>query len=148
MDQSALQGAVQTVIRNLSDFSNADVVINDYSILDGPVSNAPYVIIENVLTANITEGMGGVEQGELELPFGIYEPFVDWETTLNNLRNREDAVVNGFNGDDWSANGMSGVSIQFVRLDNTIEIHDPAAERSISDPVYVMRPVVLQMELF
>lgn len=144
MNQLTYQSAVQDTIQALSEFGDADVVINDYSILDGPVDE--YVIIENLQTGRITEGMGGVEAGTFELPFAIYVPFVDWKTSLDTLRNREDAVINGFNGDDWSASGTPNVAIMFVRLENRIELYDPASEQTISDPVYLVRPVVLEME--
>ena len=148
MDQSTYQSAVRDTIQALAAFADVDVVINDYTILDGPVTNAPYVIIGNVVTARITERMGGIEEGTLELPFAIYEAFDGWETSLNNLRDREDAVINGFNGSAWSANGAAGVSIQFVRLEARLELYEPGVEEPMSDPVFLVRPVVLEMELY
>ena len=47
MSEKLIQEGIQDAIQAMDAYANADVVINDWTILDQADSAAPYVIIEN-----------------------------------------------------------------------------------------------------
>ena len=45
MTEKTIQEDVQSTIRGMAEFTYSSVAINDWRVKDGPVSEAPYLII-------------------------------------------------------------------------------------------------------
>lgn len=115
MSEATIAAGVQTMLQGMSEFANADVVINDWSILDQANVSAPYVIIT---TADDFDSRQDVRtpQTRWQIKLTLLENFTDWDTTYNNLQTRRQAIVDKLNtgGDERSAGGLSGVDIQRI----------------------------------
>ena len=152
MSEYTVQQGIQTAIRAMDEFADADVVINDWGILDQSSANAPYVLIENSDDFN-------AEQDTQEpvtvwsIPVNLIEAFSDWDTTLNNFRTRRQAIIDKINsGTVRSAGGLDATNVRRVYNDGPIyHIED----KSLSDeqarealPVFIGQRIILETEEF
>ena len=152
MSEAAISAAIITAIKNMSEFADADVVDNDYSILDQSVLKAPYVIVgtsdefvsrQDVQTANTT----------WDLPITLIENFDGWATTLINIRTRRQALIDKINsGDIRSAGGLSGIDIHEIRSAGPLEpVFPPYVESEDffeASPIYIYAAMILICEEF
>lgn len=108
MSEYAVQTALQTYLQSLSAFDTADVVINDWALLDSQLANAPFVIIEtgddftSVQTSKI-------EQTTYSIKVYLFEAFTTWKATLDNLTTRRDAILALFNNSATGARAAGSV---------------------------------------
>lgn len=121
MSEVLIQQGIQTQIRAMAEFADADVVINNWGILDQSVENAPYVIISNSDTFRSKQDVKTAET-TWEIPVTLFEAFTDWETTENNFRTRRQAIIENFNavGDARSADGLDAVTVDEIRSEGPI----------------------------
>ncbi len=152
MSEQTIQEDIQDTIQAMSQFSSTDVVINDWSILDGEVVAAPYIIIENsdqvvsrqdVKTANT----------RWDIPITLIVQFVDWTASLNEFRNRRQALINQFNGtDDYRSAGTSATTANVIRSDGPIDyIYDVYGDPEIvqeAEPVFISQRILFEFEEF
>ena len=152
MSEATIMSGMQTAIRAMSEFASADVVINDWSVLDGPVSGAPYVII-----ATSDEFMSRQDAPTAvttwDLNVILFEHFTDWNTTLTNLRTRRQAIIDKINSSDIrSAGGLEAVDVQEIRAAGPIiPWFDPDIDPELmyeADPLYLVCPMILVCEEF
>lgn len=153
MIETTVQANIQIIIQGMSEFDDADVTINDWSLLDQSNSRAPYVIITNASNIDSRQDTSD-EQVTYGLPLFLIERFVDWETSLNNFRARRQALFNKFTaaGTARSAGGLEGFTINRVRTEGPItEYYDrniPAELIATSLPAFLMQEIVLECEEF
>ncbi len=115
LSELEIQQAIQTAIQATTGFSSADVTINDWSVLDGPIENAPYAVI--------SDADDFVNRQDVQTPTAswdevvqLYEYFTDWPTTLNNFRTHRQAIIDKFNsGSIRSAGGQGGIDITEIK---------------------------------
>jgi len=121
MSEATIQSGLQTIIQGMAAFANADVVVNDWGILDGAVSAAPFVIISNA--DNFVGRRDTTTPNTVwEVAVTLYEAFTEWATTLDNFRTRRQAIIDELDsGDNRSANGLEGVTIDEIRNEGPIE---------------------------
>jgi len=152
MSEKAIQEAVQDTLQAMAEFADADVVINDWHVLDLANTNAPYVIIEN---------SDGFEDRQLsssantiwQLPLNLFEPFQQsnygWKPTLDNLRDRRQAIVTKFRSAFRSPSG-SGVTIDTIRNDSVImpyyDQYIPEENMNEAIPVFLYQRIILECE--
>jgi hypothetical protein len=99
MSEATIQLGIQAALRAMSEFEDADIVINDWSVLDQSSSAAPYVIIENA--DDFTSRQDTVTPvTRWEIPLTLIERFDDWQPALDNLRTRRQAIIDKINSDD------------------------------------------------
>jgi hypothetical protein len=122
MTEKDVQSQLQNELLTLTTlFSTGDVVINDWSVLDGPTAKAPFVIIED---------SGTVEVGNPQvfspttwvLPFTIVVAFRNWAESLNSFRDTRQAVLSHLQAVDSFAgvNGALAVGIREIRSQGEI----------------------------
>lgn len=102
MSEATIQTALQTLIQSLSAFDDADVVINDWSLLDSGVNAAPYFIFESADDFSSVQ-TAKVEQTTYQIKGYLFENFTTWKATLDNLTTRRDALLTLFNDSDTGA---------------------------------------------
>jgi hypothetical protein len=152
MSELTIQQGFQTAIRAMSEFANADVVINDWRILDASVMNGPWVIIEN---SDAFDSRQDTVEPETtwNIPINLMEPFTEWQTTLNNLRARRQAIIDKINsGNSRSAGGLEGTTVDRIRNDGDImPVYDPyvsEATRHEAMPIFLTQRIVLEATEF
>lgn len=152
MSELTIQNAVKATIQAMSEFADADVVINDWSILDDPNANAPYVLIE---TADdfVSRQMTMTPETTWQIRVTLIERFEDWETTYNNLRTRRQAIIDEFN--EVGANrspGGGAVICRVIRNGSPVlplfNPNLPPAQRGNSDPIFITQLLIMEVEEF
>lgn len=148
MSEQTIINAMQTTFGSMTDFSDADVVDGDYSILDGPLDNAPYVLFElsdfdsrqDTVTPDTT----------WQIPVLLIIRFVDWPTSLVDLRTRRQAIIDKFNevGTNRSP-GADGTKILTVlRIYNDgdfVELYDKYADPTSALPDFLTQRIIFEV---
>jgi hypothetical protein len=148
MSETLIQQGIQDVIQALSAFADADVVINDWTIYDQSVLDGPYVLIESA--DEFEARMDTVEPVTLwQERVTLIEPFEDWQTTLNNLRTRRQAILDAFNavGTARSA-GLEATDIAIIRTQGSIDpYYDVYADPDAGpDPAFLQQTLLFECE--
>lgn len=149
MSESSIQSGLQTGFRALSTtFASADVVINDWSILDGSTQNGPFIIIED---AGPFEYRVGQINGPIiwQIPVGLYERFLDNKTTYDNFRTHRQTVLDAVTGNLISAGGLEAVRVVSITADNIQALYDPYNDPDNvrnALPVYVYQRMIFTIE--
>lgn len=121
MTEATIQAGIQDVIQSMSEFANADVIINDWGIFDQPNVHAPYVLITSADNF-ISRHDAPTAETTYEIPVMLVERFTDWKETYDNLTTRRDALLTKFNaaGTARSANGIAATTVDVIRPDGPI----------------------------
>lgn len=116
MTEATIQAGIQDVIQSMIEFANADVVINDWGILDQSSSDAPYVLITSADNFTSRQDVTTAET-TYEIPVMLIERFTDWKETYDNLTTRRDAILTKFNavGTARSADGLTATTVDVIR---------------------------------
>ena len=142
--EAAIQSGIQTAIKAMTEFADADVVVNDWSLLDQPGNNAPYVIIQ---TADDFDSQQDTvsPQNEYHVILTLVEIFENWKTTLDNLCTHRQAIIDKINTTTVrSAGGLDGVRVRRVRNNGQVDYLFQNAEDTL--PIYAMQEIVLEVE--
>lgn len=152
MSEATVQAGIQDTLQAMSQFADADVTINDWSILDQGTSAAPYVIIRNAnqFTARKDTYTANTKW---DIPIELYERFTDWPTTLNALRDDRQAIIDAFNANSSVRSaGLSGVTVDEIRAASDVtEVYPPGIDpRQQPDalPMFVAQLFILTAEEF
>lgn len=133
MSESAAQTAIQTALQALSDFADADVVINDWSVLDQSKAHAPYVIIE---TADAFEGGAVTGATRWEIVLNLFVSFDDWTQAKNDFRDVRQAIIDAV---DSLANAYP------VRSGgNVTEWYDQYADGASAEPAFLSQRLIVE----
>lgn len=149
LQETNIQTGLQTAIQAMTEFADADVVINDWTILDQTVASAPYVLILNSETFEIPQATN--EPGQWSIPIVIFAAFTEWKATLDDLRAKRLALCDQINTSNYrSAGGLEGVVIQTIRGGGPpMYVYDVyATNPELADPVFVGYPVILDVTEF
>ena len=153
MRETTIQAAIQAKIQSMAEFADADVVINDWSLLDQSSLAAPYVIISNAVGITARKDTAA-EQVTYGIPITLIERFTNWKPTLDNLRTRREAIFNAYAANDnaRSAGGLEGVTIDVIRTDGPEEPYFDrglsAEQQAVALPVFIQQTLVLDVEEF
>lgn len=153
MSEQAIQEGIQAVLQAMTEFADADVVINEWGVLDQPNSNAPYVIISNADDFVSRQDTTEAETTWQEV-VALYERFTDWPTTLGNLRTRRQAIIDKFNevSSNRAAGQAAGVTMDEIRNDGPIEpFYGPyIAAEAIAEalPQFLMQTLIMTVTEF
>lgn len=148
--EAAIQAGIKAEIAELAAFADADVVINDWAILDNTTENAPYIIIQ---TAEEFESrMDTVEpENTWSIIVAVFVRFVEWKTSLDDLQTRRQAILDRFNTagiNARSADGIEAVSIDRIYAASAIEPYfDPYLhedEISEATPIYLYQVMIFE----
>lgn len=150
MSEKSVQEALQDLLQSMPEFADADVVINDWRVFDQYVGDAPYAIIAN---ANDFRARQDTKTANTKwfVPVALVMNFVEWDTTMNALRDLRQAVVDLMNtSDSRSADGQNGVTIDLVRSDTPITPWYPpytrAEDMADAVPQFIFQRIILEVE--
>lgn len=148
--EAQIQSGLQTAIQAMDEFADADVVINDWGVLDKSSSNAPYVIITS---ADVFDSMQDTvsPQNTWDIQAALVERFTTWKATLDNLTTRRQAIIDKINTTNVrTAGGLTGVNIRRVRNRSDIEPYYDPYVQDIGEaiPIYLIQTIVLETETF
>ncbi len=146
MTELAIQQGLQTWIRSMADFADADVVLNDWSVLDGESANAPYGIISDADTFRANLNTTASKGGTWDIVVTLCEWFTDWPTTLNNFRTRRQAIIDAARlTNAGSAGGIAGTAINEIRSEGGIIPYNPIYNREGYNPEVLPRYLIQHM---
>jgi len=146
MSEATIKTGLATAIRAMSEFATADVVLDDWSVLDLPSSNAPYAIIET--SDDFVSRQDTMEPvTRWEIPITLIVEFVDWSSSMVELGTLRQALIDKINTDDIrSAGGLEGVTIDELRSSSPVTpMYDQylsQEEASDSEPTYLGQRIV------
>jgi len=151
MTEAILQADLQRELLKLTSvFSAGDVVISDWSILDGSSQKAPFVIIE------VSDDMeiDGIQERQWEkitsIPFTLIVRFVNWDTSMIAFQVARqsviDALVNVSNYDRASVKLAWG--LLNISSSGTVDpVYDRYNENSAESlPVYLSQKIILRVK--
>lgn len=151
--EADIANGLQTAIQAMAEFADADVVVNDWGVLDGSVSQAPYVIITTA--DDFTSRQDAPSANDTySIPVTLFEAFTDWPTTLTNFRTRRSALITLANagGTFRSAGQLESVTINAVRSGGKIlPYYQPgltSEEMQEATPQFLMQEIIFDTEVF
>jgi len=149
MTEKTIQEGLQDIFQGMDEFGNADVVINDWSVLDGSMSAAPYILISNSDDPNF--GQPTVKADTTwNIRIVLFQRFVNWKVTYDGFRDNRQAMINKMNtvGTARSAGGLSGVDIKSIRTATPIiPWFDPMiapADVIMADPTFIYQEFIFE----
>lgn len=152
--EAAIQAGIQTGLQALAAFNGASIVINDWGVLDQSSALAPYVIIS---TADEFEARKdtAATQTRWTIPLELCERFTDWPTTLGNIRDRRQAIIDQFNSVTIppamrAAGGIEGLTIDRVFSGGPIAAYYDryltAAQMAEALPIFLRQTILLECQ--
>jgi hypothetical protein len=150
VSEKTLQESIQTeLLRLTSTFSTGDVVIDDWSVLDGPSSKAPYAII-NASEEFSTDLIRSQWSTVWNIPVTLIVAFSDWGVTERALRDLRQTILDKLTNPDGftSSNGVLAWGIQSVRSGGGFEgVYDRYVENPVEAiPVFLSHRVILNVQ--
>jgi hypothetical protein len=150
MSELTIQQGIQAAIQAMDEFADGDVVINDWSVLDGETSNAPYVIIT---TADDFDSRQDTVTPNTRWDIMIYlvVRWLTWNDTLTDFRDYRQAIIDKINsGTGRSAGGIAAVSVNRIYNGSGIEpVYDPyltPEQLPEAMPDFLQQLIVLETE--
>lgn len=148
MSEATLQADLQReFLRITPTFSTGDVTINDWSILDGPNANAPYIIIQSS-DDFVIGSIQSVAKRAWSIPFMLVVRFQNWGTSEAELATTRQTVL------DWLVNksfasqsGALNFGIRSIRAGTPIGyIYDRYVENETESlPAYISQTLIVDI---
>lgn len=150
MSEKNIMEGIQKVIQALPEFDQTDVTINDWSILDGARSRSPFLVL--YLSDDFDSRQDATTPvTDWNIKGDLYEPFLDWEESMNSFRDKRQAIIDKLNLDDnRSAGGLDAVTIDRIRSGESIQylfpfFLDPEQLRD-SLPEYIKQTLIFEAQ--
>lgn len=151
MSETDVINGLETIFQEIEYFGEGDITIDDFSILDGPVSRAPYLIIE---TADEFVSIQGTvsESTSWEISVMLYVRFTNWKESKKELRTVRQALIDKANAlaGERSARLTTPVTINTIRQGSPIlEYYSPyLSTEELRDalPLYLVQQLIFVAE--
>lgn len=148
MSEATLQADLQREFLTLTSlFSTGDVTINDWNILDGPIGNAPYIIIENsddFAIATIQTSSSRLWM----IPFTLFVRFLDWSTSEVAFAAARQPVLDQLTGMAYAAGSSQlNFGIRSIRSGGPIGyVYDRYVENDAESlPVFLSQRIIVEI---
>jgi len=144
MSEKAIAEALQDTFQALKTYENADVVINDWSILNRSFANAPFIHIE---TAGEFEARKDTynDQTTWNIPVTLLVRYKNNEDAYNDFRKYRQEILDTMNSDGNRSAGLSGVTIDIIHSDGEImEVFN----KEVENPEYAIPDLIAQRMIF
>jgi len=147
MSEATLQADLQREFLTLSSlFSAGDVTINDWDVLDGPIENAPYIIIENSDEFAIATLQTSPSRLWL-IPFTLFVRFLDWSVSEVDFASVRQPVLDHLvNKGYQAASGNLNFGLRSIRSGGPIGyVYDRyVQEEAESLPVFLSQRIIVE----
>jgi hypothetical protein len=150
MSEATLQADLQRELLKLTSlFSAGDVVICDWTVLDGSSQNAPYAIIDTADTFDVAD-IVATSSTVWQIPFDLVIRFTDWDTSRLAMRDARATIIAALMKTEnyaqasaalaWGLRGISaGTSVE--------EIYDRYNENTAESlPAFLSQTINLEVE--
>lgn len=124
MSEATLQNDIQReLLRITGTFSSGDVVINDWSILDGGNASAPYVNILSSDTFTLSGAQTGSKEYLWNIPLILYVAFDDWMPSRAEVGTARQTVIDALSNTEsyLDASGRLAYGMRTIRNLGPIE---------------------------
>jgi hypothetical protein len=151
MSETTVQADLQRELLLLTSvFSAGDVVISDWSILDGSSQKAPFAIIE----VSDDFEIDGIQERQWEkitsIPFTLIVRFVNWDVSMLAFRDARQSVIDGLvNVSNYQrASAKLAWGLLSVSSSGTVDpVYDRYNENSAESlPVYLSQRITLRVK--
>ena len=140
MTEAVLQTDLQReLLRLTATFSAGDVVINDWSVLDGGNDKAPYVNIETAETFDVATVQSQFAV-TWNIPFSLIVKFVDWDTSRNAIATHRATILTALMDVDHyhESSALLSYGIRSIRGVGEAPIYDRYPEEGVESlPVFL-----------
>jgi len=144
MSEKALQESLKTTLETLTGWDTVKVVINDWRILDGSTSAAPYAIIETADGFSSNQA-AMIPVTNWQIPVTLFVAFKDWSEAYDRFRDLRQAVI-----DEIAKNAEFSTCylVNVIRNDGLVgEWYDPYQNQDTNPmPIFVTQRIVLEIE--
>jgi hypothetical protein len=154
VSEQTIQEAFADALRDLKEFEDADVTINDWSRLDDSMDDAPYVIIENSDDFDSRrETTTATDDFNIPMVLAVKLGADTWKEAMDGFRDARQAILDMVNSDNGrSAFGQVGVYVDRVRPDGPIGyIYPPDVDQeqlAYATPLFVSQRIIAQIKEF
>lgn len=151
--EKQIQEGLQVILRSMEVFDDPCVVINDWRLLDQSNQDAPYAIIVTADTFDSRQDTR-TATNNYDVPIVIAVRFSEWSTSLNELRDVRQAILDTFNttGTSRAAGLSEGITIDRIYSASPITpYYDKflsSEQQAVSDPVFVTQEIILEVRQF
>lgn len=152
MSEATIQAGIKTALQAMDEFSDADIVINDWTIFDQYVGRAPYVIIG---TSDDFESRQDTQTPNTNwnITLTLVEAFTEWKKSIDDLQIRRQAIIDKINSTNIrSAGGLEAVNIDEIRNASPIlpryDPYIPDEQLAEATPQFIYQDLVLVCEEF
>lgn len=136
-----LQEALADVLRSMTYFEDNDVSINDWGVLDDEKVKAPFAIVQTADDFESTDTYADTTR--FVLVAYVFIEFVDWQTSLNEMRDVRQNVLTTMNTGSNRALSIDSVRVERIFALSGVEpYYDPTLESSqipYADPLYLFQ---------
>jgi len=144
MSEKSIAEALQDTFQALETYENADVVINDWSILNRSFLCAPFIHIE---TAGEFEARKDTynDQTTWNIPVTLLVRYKNNEDAYNDFRKYRQEILNTMNTDGNRSAGLNAVTIDIIYSDGGI---DGVFNKEVQNPEYAIPDLIAQRMIF
>lgn len=149
MSEQAIAEGIQDVVQTIAAFDDDSVVISDWGILDGSLDNAPYLRID------VSEDMVHRQDAKSitttwYIPAMLMVEYTDWDTSMIELRNRRQDIVDAFVGTNRSpgSDSNSYTDLKEIRTNSPVVlIYDHYVEKeSDAEPIMLGQELIFEVD--
>lgn len=148
MSEKLIAEGIQTILQAMADFASGDVTINDWGILDGSRSAAPYVIIQT--SDDFISRQDASSQVETwSIKIHLFTEFQGWDA-LTDFRDTRQAIIDEFNevGTNRAAGQAGLTDTRELRNEGEIDYvyrsYEDDDEEEVSDPNFVHQVIIFE----
>ena len=136
-----------TVFAEMEYFGDGDITKNDFSILDGPTSRAPYLIVKTPDHFRSTQQTLTPET-VYDVILILFVRFTDWTESFNEFSKVRDAMIDKVNSLAGERSARQTVAItldEFTEVTPILPYYDPLADNSDETvmPLYLFQQMTL-----
>ena len=138
MTEAAIQSKIQASIQSMAAFEDAQVTINDNSIIDAAGSGTKTAVYAIIYTSDDFDSTQEAKTPEntWNIPVMLIVAFVDWKTSLDAMTTLRDALLTEINSTTEANRSAAGLNITSVRSESPIDgIYDQFVD--FDDPTSV-----------
>jgi hypothetical protein len=150
-DTTIISGLI-TLFTSLESFGAQDVVVDDYSILDGTSHRSPFLLIETPSDFTATQATK-IPTTIWDIPVTLFVRFTDWQESMEMFRQYRNELISLMNtGTGERAAGLTtgSITIDTIKGEGNIEgfydVYLDEEQVKSALPIYLQQTIVFTAE--